>query len=513
MAETTKNTVVIDYTSRDFDAIRSMLVGIAKGKLPEWLTVGQASDFGTLLLELYAYMGDVTNYYIDRVGSEAFLGTAQRRQSIYYIADMLGYKPLGQRAAVVSMTFTLSATATANVTVPSGTMVSTRSSNDGSAIYFETDYDITLIPGQSLTVTATEGTTVTEVLATSTGQANASYRLSNSGAVFQSIKMTTVEGGVYIPWIEVDAVSNARPNQSAFSTYLDDDNYTYIVLGDSSAGRVPPPGSDISVTYRYGVGSAAQSLGSGTITNLVSSQSWVPLMSVTNNEPPAAGADAESLESMRFSIPRASRVRSRAVTLDDHVTLSLQVPGVAKAIAYGSVYSAVTIRIAPVAGFSSSERADDTEPSDLRSLRTAVGQYVQDKVLVGARVFVERPEWHDVEIALDVNVLDGYEQETVSSAVSSAVSSLFAFENLDFGEKVTKGDVFRAVTKVAGVDFVEITKMRPVSPSAQENPRAAVQNIITPPRKIAQIRRSRETATFGEFVGLTVNVTGGLGQS
>ena len=85
----TENRIVLDYTSRDFAALRSLLVGLSRGLMPEWQTVGETGDFGTLLLELYAYAGDVTNFYIDRMASEAFLGTAARRQSVLYIADML----------------------------------------------------------------------------------------------------------------------------------------------------------------------------------------------------------------------------------------------------------------------------------------------------------------------------------------------------------------------------------------------------------------------------------------
>jgi len=98
--------VVLDYTSRDYKSIRAMLVGLAQGFLPEWGTVGEAGDFGTLLLELFAYSGDVLNYYIDRIGAEAFLGTAARRQSVMYIADMLGYVPIGQTSATVPVKFT-----------------------------------------------------------------------------------------------------------------------------------------------------------------------------------------------------------------------------------------------------------------------------------------------------------------------------------------------------------------------------------------------------------------------
>jgi hypothetical protein len=514
VAETDKeNQVVIDYTRRDFETIREWLLGTAQGKLPEWQTVGQAGDFGTLLLEMYAYMGDVTNYYVDRVGAEAFLGTAQRRQSVYYMADMLGYHPVSQRAASVELVFSLSASSPSSVTINAGTTVVNNVDDQADGIFFETDTKLVLDPGETKTVLATEGLTIPyEGFGNSTGKPNASWSLSNKGVIFQSVRFYTNEGGVIVPWTEVDSVSNARPNQSAFSTYLDDADVTHIMLGDSAAGRVPPSGSEIYASYRYGRGSLANSLAAGTLTVLVSNADWSSYVTVTNPNPPLGGADAETIDSMRFSIPRANRVRSRAVTLDDHITLALQVPGVAKAIAYGSVYSSVTVRVAPVGGFDASEDFGGGEDSNMSRLRASVVNYLSDKVLIGAQTFVERPQWHDVEVAVELVVLDGYVRETVRSQVQSAISDLFAFERLDFGQKVTKGDIYRAATKIPGVDYVELTRLRPTNPGPKENPRADVQNILTPPRKIAQLQRSRLSEDFGTVTaaGLTVTATGGL---
>ena len=46
----------------------------------------------------------------------------------------------------------------------------------------------------------------------------------------------------------------------------------------------------------------------------------------------------------------AARIKNRAVTLNDYADLAMQVPGVAKSVAYGTVYTAVHVRIAPTAG-------------------------------------------------------------------------------------------------------------------------------------------------------------------
>ena len=66
-----KQSVVLDYTNRDYAAIRSQMIGLARGLMPEWETVGEESDFGTLLVELFAYMGDVMHFYIDRAAGES----------------------------------------------------------------------------------------------------------------------------------------------------------------------------------------------------------------------------------------------------------------------------------------------------------------------------------------------------------------------------------------------------------------------------------------------------------
>jgi hypothetical protein len=131
--EALKNQAILDYTSRDFVAIRAQLVGLAKGIMPDWSTAGEASDFGTLLLELFAYMGDTLNYYIDRTASEAFLSTAVRKQSVFYIADMLGYTPIGQHAASVYLSFSMEDPAEEqslpDVTLPKGTKVTSSADN------------------------------------------------------------------------------------------------------------------------------------------------------------------------------------------------------------------------------------------------------------------------------------------------------------------------------------------------------------------------------------------------
>lgn len=504
MAETSSNQVVLDYTSRDFDAVRSMLVGLARGRFPEWTTVGEAADFGTVLLEMMAYASDVLNFYIDRVGAEAFLGTAVRRQSVLWMADMLGYRPIGQQAASTVLNVALAPTAEVqSFTLPAGTRIS---SSEDTTVVFETDFDVTVTKGQQAVVTATEGTTTQASLGVAKGVPNAEFVLPDRGVVFQSIVVRTNEAHRLVEWSQVDRIVTARPSQSAFSAYVDDEGYTHLLFGDNAAGRIPPAGIDLVATYRHGIGAAANDIGPGVIN---SPQMSVPAgFTVANVDRPLGGADPESVESMRHSIPRSTGVQDRAVTLADYQSLAVRVPGVARAVAYGQVYSAVTVRIAPVGG------AAAVSEDQMVQLRTSVEADLRSKSLLGAHVFVEdvyqhnNQGWDDVVLDLDVYVLPGYSRNQVVSRVAARVEELFAFDNVDFGKRISIGDVYRSATNVDGVDYVEINSLY-----ASRSTPGQVSNIVPIDRRIPRIRPqqiSEDGTTILTEYGLVVTGFGGL---
>ena len=83
---------VFDYSSRDYVSIYSDLVARIPIYLPEW-TSTSPSDFGIVMIQMYAYVGDILHYYIDRLAGEAFIQTATQPSSIINLAAMLDYQP------------------------------------------------------------------------------------------------------------------------------------------------------------------------------------------------------------------------------------------------------------------------------------------------------------------------------------------------------------------------------------------------------------------------------------
>jgi hypothetical protein len=108
-AEVSRIPLSVDYTSRDYYSIREDLINLVKQRVNQsgirkW-SGDDPSDFGVALIEAFAYVGDLTNYYIDRIANETYLPTATQRKSIINLASLYGYTPTGFRAATLEVTF------------------------------------------------------------------------------------------------------------------------------------------------------------------------------------------------------------------------------------------------------------------------------------------------------------------------------------------------------------------------------------------------------------------------
>ena len=118
----------IDYTSRDYMGMMNSLLIYASQAFPDWSPQSQG-DIGVMLLELFAYIGDINSYYTDRVMQEAYLPTATQRQSLLNIAGLLGYVPSNGTPATGTVTFQTDNPGSA-VVIPEGTVVQSNFNTD-----------------------------------------------------------------------------------------------------------------------------------------------------------------------------------------------------------------------------------------------------------------------------------------------------------------------------------------------------------------------------------------------
>ena len=82
---------------RDRDGLRETLAAIGnwRGRHPE--------DFGMMLLEMWAYVCDLTSFYDDVLAHESYVRTARRRESLRKLVAPLGYIPRPAVAALAEL--------------------------------------------------------------------------------------------------------------------------------------------------------------------------------------------------------------------------------------------------------------------------------------------------------------------------------------------------------------------------------------------------------------------------
>src|ERR1700736_2177290 len=128
---------VIDYMSRDYESLLQAMRDQIPAKLPEWTDFANEADFGNVLLELFAHIGDILSYYQDRVANESFLGTARTRRSVIEHLRLIGYE-LGTAApAAATLSLTVPGSVTATVTVNRGDAFATKSQKNSPSEVFE----------------------------------------------------------------------------------------------------------------------------------------------------------------------------------------------------------------------------------------------------------------------------------------------------------------------------------------------------------------------------------------
>ena len=445
----------IDYTSRDYSSILLDMTTLIPNFSPTW-TNRDPADFGMTLVELFAYMGDILNYYVDRAANEGFLATATQRKSVLQLANLLGYTPTDAVAATASLTFTNSTGS--DITLPALTQVATSLivNSTTAQVIFETDSATTVPANSYVSVSSTQGVTVTdEQVAIATSSANQTYVLKNTSVINNTVQITI--GGV--SYNRVQYLIDSGSYDPVFTTFTNAEGATYITFGDGVSGRIPPSGVQIYATYRTGggaIGNVATSLLKSIIK--VPNQT-IPLgLTVTNQSAATGGADAESINSIRLNAALSIRAVNRAVSLTDYSYLAVQVTGVSKAIATADTYSAVTLYLAPTGD--PGVGTDNVTPSTtFNNLYPLVFSYLTDKIPANTTVAFQPPTYVGAYLIVNVTVLPQYKQSSVLTNATAAINSLFDIDNVVFHDTIAVSDVIDALSTVEGIASKSISKM------------------------------------------------------
>lgn len=451
ISNSSTNAPTFDYTSRDYASIYADLLNRIPNYLPEWTSRSQ-TDFGLVLLQMFAYVGDILGYYEDRIAGEAFLQTATQPQSILNIAAMLDYQPTQTVGAVATLQITISNAVVGPYTIPMGTQFQTLASAITPPVIFETNTALTIAgansatPSVTGTVVATQGVTQTnEQVGTSSGNINQSFQLKYNPVIEGSLTVYVDLGTGPVAWTFAQHLIDWGPSDHVYTTFVAPNNVTYIIFGDNVNGLVPPLGSPITATYRVGVG-AKGNVGANTIVQPVTA--LIGVVGITNPNAASGGSDPETLSSIAAHAPVALKSLNRAVTVDDLEALALQVPGVEWASAVEATYQLVNLYISPFGG---------GNPSS--TLIANVLNYLNPLVMANTTVTIQNPVYVPINITVAVVAYPQFGNSATQVLVKNAIGALLAQTNTGFGYRVSLGLVYETILATTGVNYAIVSAL------------------------------------------------------
>jgi hypothetical protein len=320
-------------TELDFISIRENLKTFLRSQNEfqdfDWEGSGLA-----VLLDILAYNTHYMGYYLNMVGNEMFLDTAQIRASVLSHAKAINYVPGSKQGALSKVNITVTPTITEDTDASSLTLEKyTRLlgyDKDGVNYPFVTIYSNTSTKQagsfQFSNVYIKQGEVVTlQYLADSTNDKRR-YEIPSANVDTTSISVRVQESNsntdTKVYSLASDITTLTQNSKVYFIEENENLNYT-LYFGDDVIGKRPKDGNIIICTYLDNVGSQSNNITGFTFTDYIGGKyrNNVRTTSVVSSY---GGVDKETIEEVRYRAPYFYSTQNRAVTKNDYETLILK---------------------------------------------------------------------------------------------------------------------------------------------------------------------------------------------
>lgn len=321
------NSIIL--SNLDFDRLKNTFKSYLRGQ-ERFQDYDLEGSNISVLLDLMSYNTYMNSFYLNMVGNEMFLDTAQLRDSVISHAKELNYVPRSftSAKAKIALQVITSDPNKKNIFVPRGTTF-TAKNDDSSSYTFVTDQNITINNklGSNNTnavfysdnISIYEGTYVTESYTINPGT-ETRFLITNPKADTSSLRVTVLEdlGATALAYNRAQTLFDLDENSKVY--FLQGaENYQYeIVFGDGIVGRQPKNGAVVLLEYRVCNGELPNGLNRFTNDGSIDGETNIQVATI---EKATSGSISESNESIKFSAPRAFTTQERAVTNEDFENL------------------------------------------------------------------------------------------------------------------------------------------------------------------------------------------------
>jgi len=278
-----------------------------------------------VLLDVLSYNTYMNTFYLNMIGNEMFLDSAQLRESVISRAKELNYTPRSFKSARATVTLTIQTDGSvASVTMPKGTAFNARIGSN--TFTFSTDEN-KVISGANSTfisdeIVIYEGQYVNDTFTVNNSDTSQRFILSNPTIDTDSLTVTVLEdnGAEILSYLRATSLFDKQANSQIFFVQGAENDKYEVLFGDGVLGRKPKDNSIVVCEYRICKGELPNGAFKFTSDGAIQTFSNV---AVTTVSAAAQGAIHESIESVKFNAPRYFTTQERAITAEDYRNLLL----------------------------------------------------------------------------------------------------------------------------------------------------------------------------------------------
>jgi len=348
----------LQITELDFENIRSNLKTFLSNQTQFRDYDFEGSAMATML-DVLAYNTHYNAYYVNMLGNEMFLDTAQQRDSVVSHAKLLGYLPTSSigASANVQLTFTGVANTTSQFTIPKNSQFVTTID----------DIQYTYVTPQAYTVKNTANTftipvTIKEGIPL-TQRFNVDfanpirYIIPNQNVDTSSISVKVQNSAVDTTVVEYTQATDLETITSTSRIYFIEeaiDGRYEIIFGSGSLGKALDNGNVVIVEYLVCAADVTNGATTFSVDDLSGITESYSSVAITLNSRSSGGRNQESIESIKFNAPRSYQTQNRAIVDNDYQRILLcENSDLQSVIAFGgeqadpAVYGKVYIAVKP----------------------------------------------------------------------------------------------------------------------------------------------------------------------
>ena len=489
----------IDYSSKDYVALREALLEVARERLPEW-TDHSPNDLGVLLVELFSYMGDVLAHHQDRLAGESYLPTALERRSAVHLLALIGDTLRPPRPASADLALLFDPDAPGPIKIPRGARFEAKLPGSPEAIGFRFEREeLTVLPAtlpehrepdgtrlrrlEPLPVIQVDASIAGEVVGSSDGSPSQRFRLARRPVIDSTLELRVDEGAGPRRWQQRESLLTSVAADTHFRVVRDEHDDAWVEFGDGRHGRAPARGrNNVVADYRIG-GGAHGNLPAEAIAKAV--DPIAGLERVFNPRAASGGQDAETVAEAAARAPRLFRTMGRAVTSGDFEALALRY-GAGKARARGAGWNRIELFVAPAGG---------GFPSD--TLKEQLRTEFRDRRMLTAVVDVRDPRYAKVFIEGTLYVEAYFYADQVRQQAENAVRELLDFDRVRFADRLYLSKVYEAIESIEGVRAVSVDRFA----SAASQTLVPTDGILTFGYDEIPVAGHPEGIRFGQVIG------------